>query len=85
VGLSSPPLRININREARTGKSYLITVLSTTLCNIARANSKPSPLAQAAPIRVAAFNINGRTIYDLLRLLVNHPFNKLPTASFTPL
>jgi hypothetical protein len=85
VGLSPPLLRININREAGTGKSHLITVLSTTLYNIARANSKPLPLVRAAPTRVATFNINGRTIYKLLRLLVNRPFKELPTASLTSL
>jgi hypothetical protein len=52
---------------------------------MARANSKPMPLARAAPTRVAAFNINGRTTYDLLRLPVNRPFEELPTASLTPL
>ena len=85
MGLSPPLLRINVNREAGTGKSHLITVLSTTLYNIVRANSKPLLLARATPTRVAAFNINGRTIYDLLRLPVNRPFKKLPTASLTPL
>jgi len=45
VGLSPPLLRININGEVGTGKLYLITILSTTLCNIVRANSKLSPLA----------------------------------------
>jgi hypothetical protein len=85
VGLSPSLLRININREAGTGKLYLITILSTTLYNIARANSKPILLARAAPTRVAAFNINGRTIYNLLRLLVNYPFKELPTTSLTPL
>jgi ATP-dependent DNA helicase PIF1 len=52
---------------------------------MARANSKPSPLARAAPTGVAAFSINGRTTYDLLRLPVNRPFEKLPAASLTPL
>jgi len=85
VGLSLPLLRINVNREVGTGKLYLITVLFTTLYNIVRANSKPSPLARAAPTRIAAFSINGKTIYNLLRLLVNRPFNKLPTTSLTPL
>jgi hypothetical protein len=85
VGLSPPLLRINVNREAGTGKSHLITVLSTTLYNIVRANNKPSPLVRAAPTRVAAFNINSRTIYELLRLPVNRPFKKLPTTSLTPL
>ena len=85
MGLSPPLLRININREVETGKSYLIAILSTTLYNIVRANSKPSLLARAAPIRVAALVINGRTIYNLLRLLVNRPFKELPTTSLTPL
>ena len=85
MGLSPSPLRININGEAGTSKLYLITVLSTTLCDMARANNKPMPLARAAPTRVTAFNINGRTIYNLLRLPVNRLFNKLPTASLMPL
>ena len=85
MGLGPPLLRINVNGEVGTGKSYLITVLSTTLYNIVSANSKPSLLARAAPTRVAAFSINGRTIYNLLRLPVNRPFKKLPAASLTPL
>ena len=85
MGLNPPLLRININREVGTGKLYLITVLSTTLYNIVRANSKPLLLVRAAPTRVAAFNINGRTTYELLRLPVNRPFKELPTASLIPL
>ena len=85
MGLGPPPLRINVDGEAGTGKSHLIAVLSTTLCDMARANGKPSPLARAAPTGVAAFSINGRTTYDLLRLPVNRPFEKLPAASFTSL
>jgi hypothetical protein len=85
VGLGPPLLRINVNGEAGTGKSHFITVLFTTLYNIIRANSKPLPLARAAPTRVATFSINGRTIYNLLRLPVNRPFKKLPTTSLTPL
>ena len=85
VGLGPPLLRINVNGEAETGKLHLIAVLSTTLCDMARANGKPSPLARAAPTGVAAFSINCRTTYDLLRLPVNYPFKKLPAASLTPL
>ena len=85
MGLSPSPLQINIDGEVGTNKLYLITVLSTTLYNIVRANSKLMLLARAAPTRVAAFNINGRTIYNLLRLPVNHPFKDLPTTSLTPL
>jgi hypothetical protein len=85
VGLSPSLLRININGEVGTSKLHLITILSTTLYNMARANSKPMLLARAAPTRVAAFNINGRTTYNLLRLPVNRLFKELPTTSLTPL
>ena len=85
MGFGLSLLQININGEVGTGKLYFIAVLFTTLCDIVRANSKPMPLAQVAPTGVAAFNINGRTIYNLLRLPVNHLFNELPAASFMPL
>ena len=78
-------MQININKKAGTGKLYLIAVLFTTLYNMARANSKPLLLVRATPTGVAAFNINGRTTYELLRLPVNRPFEELPTASLTPL
>ena len=52
---------------------------------MARANSKLLLLARATPTRVTAFNINSKTIYNLLKLLVNYLFKKLPTISFTPL
>jgi len=45
VGLSPSLLRINVDGEVGTGKLYLIAVLSTTLCNMVRANSKLMPLA----------------------------------------
>ena len=85
MGLSPPLLQININGEAGTSKLYLITVLSTMLYNIARANNKLSLLVQATLTRVAAFNINNKTIYKLLRLPVNCLFKELPTASLIPL
>ena len=84
MGLTPPLLQFNINKEVGINKLYLITVLSTTLYNIVKANNKLSPLARAAPTRVAAFSINGRTIYNLLKLPVNRLFKKLPAASFTP-
>jgi ATP-dependent DNA helicase PIF1 len=85
IGLSPPPLRINIDGEAGTGKSHLIAVLSATLHDIAMSNGKPSPLVRAAPTGAAALNINGRTTYELLRLPVNRPFEELPIASLMPL
>jgi len=79
------PLRINIDGEAGTGKSHLIAVLSSTLSEMASSRGKPSPLARAAPTGVAAFNINGRTTYELLKLPVQRPFEDLPSASLAPL
>ena len=78
-------MRININKEAGMGKLHLIAVLSSTLSEIVVSCSKPSLLAWAAPTGVAVFNINGRTIYKLLKLLVNRPFKELPPVSLTPL
>ena len=40
MGLSPSLLRININGEVGIGKLYLIAVLSTTLCDMVRVNSK---------------------------------------------
>ena len=81
MGLSPPLLRINVDGEAGIGKLHFIAVLSTTLYNMAIFNNKPLLLVQAAPTGVAAFNINSRTIYKLLKLLVNYPFKELPIAS----
>ena len=85
MGFSPPPLQINIDGEAGTSKLYLIAILSTTLCNMARANNKLLLLAWATPTGVTAFSINSRTIYNLLRLPINCLFKKLPAASLTPL
>jgi hypothetical protein len=85
MGFNPPPLRINIDGEAGTGKLYFITVLSTILYDIVISTSKLLLLVQAASTKVAAFNINSRTIYKLLKLLVNYPFKELPIANLTPL
>ena len=79
------PLRVNINSKAGTGKSYLITVLSNTLSELAATAGKPSPLVRATPTGVAAFGINGQTTYNLLKLPVQHPFKDLPPTSLIPL
>ena len=49
---------MNINGKAGTGKSYFITVLSSTLSELAATASKPSPLVRATPTSVTAFSIN---------------------------
>jgi hypothetical protein len=64
------PLWVNINNKAGTSKSYLIAVLSKTLNKLIATASKLLPLVRDALTGVAAFNINGQTIYNLLKLLV---------------
>jgi hypothetical protein len=49
---------VNINSKTKTGKSYFITVLSSTLNKLAAIASKPLLLVRAAPTGVTAFGIN---------------------------
>ena len=84
-GETPTPLGINVDGEAGTGKSHLIGTLSKSLNEMAEAAGKPMPLVRAAPTGVAAFNINGRTTYTLLKLPVRRTYAPLPVASLTPL
>jgi hypothetical protein len=52
---------------------------------MATAAVKPSPLAHAAPTRVAVFRISGQITYALLCLSVQQLFEDLPAASLMPL
>ena len=54
-----PPLRINIDGTAGTGKSYLIDALSKALTEMALERGKRSPIMRVAPTGIAAFNIHG--------------------------
>ena len=76
---------MNINSKAGIGKSHFITVLFSTLSELAAIASKPSPLIRAAPTSVTAFGINGQTIYNLLKLPVQRLFKNLLPASLIPL
>ena len=50
---------MNINGKVKIGKFYFITVLSSTLSELAAIASKPLLLVRAAPTSVTAFGING--------------------------
>ena len=76
---------MNINGKAGTGNSYFITVLSSILSELAAIASKLLLLVRATPTSVTAFGINSQTIYNLLKLLVQHPFKDLLPVSFIPL
>ena len=61
---------MNINSEIRIGKFYFIIILSRVLNKLVAIVSKLLLLVRAAFIGVVIFNINGQTIYNLLKLLV---------------
>jgi hypothetical protein len=57
-----PPLRINIDGTAGTGKSFLIYAISTALSDLANEKGAPDPLIRLAPTGIAAYNIRGWTL-----------------------
>ena len=76
---------MNIDGEVGMGKFYFIAVLSSTLSELAATAGKPSPLVRAAPTSITAFGINGQTIYNLLKLLMQYLFKDLLPVSLIPL
>ena len=71
------PLRINIDGTAGTGKSFLISAISTELQNLAFHENKPNPVIRVAPTGIAAFGINGMTVHSALSLPVKSSFDPL--------
>ncbi|QSS66645.1 hypothetical protein I7I51_02834 [Histoplasma capsulatum] len=65
---NSVPLLINLNGKTETGKTFVITVLSVTLQNMAAENDIPSPILRAASTGVAAHTISDRTLHSIFRL-----------------
>lgn len=59
-----PPLRLNIDGTAGTGKSYLIWAITKGLTELAQQHGKPSPVIRVAPTGIAAFNISGSTLHQ---------------------
>lgn len=77
------PLRINIDGTAGTGKSFLISAISTELQNLASQENKPTPVMRIAPTGIAAFGINGMTAHSALSLPVKGSFNPLIPSTLT--
>jgi len=80
VGTNPPPLTINIDGTARTGKSFLILAITKALNNIASEHGHMSLIIRIAPTGNAAFNIHGTTIHQSLSLLKSGipPLNNQP-------
>lgn len=71
------PLFLNVDGPAGTGRSYVIEMLSAYLAELATAHSVRDPVARAGPTGVAAFNIKGRTLHQLLKLPIKGKFERL--------
>jgi ATP-dependent DNA helicase PIF1 len=79
------PLLINVDGTAGTGKSFLISAISTELQNLAFQQNKPNPVMRLAPTGIAAFGINGMTIHSALSLPVKSSFNELVPSALSKL
>jgi len=75
AGNSPPPLRINIDGTAGTGKSYLIDALTKALTELAHERGHKCPILRVAPTGIAAFNIHGSTLHKSLFIPVRGKFN----------
>jgi ATP-dependent DNA helicase PIF1 len=67
---SGGQLLMHVDGSAGTGKSYLIDVLSSHVKDIAVTHNRLEPMVRCAPTGVAAFNINGKTIHSLFRIIL---------------
>ena len=76
-------LRINIDGTAGTGKSFLISAISTELQNLASQENKPNPVMCLAPTGIAAFGINGMTAHSALSLPVKSSFSPLTSSTLS--
>ncbi|KAK1773047.1 hypothetical protein QBC45DRAFT_340770, partial [Copromyces sp. CBS 386.78] len=56
-----------INSKGSISKSYFIRLLSYKLIKIATTKNLPKPIIRYTPTRVAINNIDGYTIYSLLK------------------
>jgi ATP-dependent DNA helicase PIF1 len=70
AGENPPPLGINIDGTAGTGKSYLIDALTKALTEMAAERGKKCPILRVAPTGIAVFNIHGATLHQALSIPV---------------
>ncbi|KAK4699420.1 ATP-dependent DNA helicase PIF1, partial [Phenoliferia sp. Uapishka_3] len=83
-GVTVPPIRVHVDGTAGTGKSFVITAISTALREAAvRAphdeEGKPQAfILRLAPSGIAAYNIKGETIHSGLKIPVTKGKDYLP-------
>jgi len=67
-GDNPPPLRLNIDGTAGTGKSYLIWAMARGLNEMAQQFGKSSPVLHVAPTGIATFNIQDSTLHQMFNI-----------------
>lgn len=70
-------LLLNVNRRARTSKSYIIKLVLAYLQKIAKRVRRRAPVLRLALTSIAVYAINGQTLYKLLKLLACSAFKEL--------
>ena len=75
------PLLLNVDRVARSGKTFTLLKTCARLQELAEQSGKGNPVVHAAPTGVAAFNIVGRTLHSLFQLPVKQKTSDLSTAT----
>ena len=63
-------LLLNVNRVTGSGKTFIVLKACARIQELAQQAGRGNPIFRAAPTGIAAFNIVGKTLYSLLRLLV---------------
>lgn len=77
AGNAPPQILLNLDGPAGTGKSYLIETLSSHLAFRCQHLGIKDPVVRTGPTGVAAYNIRGKTLHQLLSLPVQGKFEPL--------
>lgn len=77
LGRNLLQLLLNVNRRARTSKSYIIKLVLVYLQKIAKRVRRRAPVLRLVPTSVTIYAINGQTLYKLLKLLARSAFEEL--------
>ena len=78
-------LLLNVDSVARSGKTFTLLKMCALIQELAIEARKQNPVFRAAPTGIATFNIVGKTLHSLLRLLVKGKKSDLSLATLQSL
>jgi hypothetical protein len=85
-GQDNGQLMINLDGRAGTGKTFVITMISSHLQSMQRLQGHPkSPVLRLAPFGSASYGVQGQTLHSLLRLPISVVMSLLPAAQLATL